>query len=98
MSTTPPEYCPGCASEQPGTACKLCGWTLKDDPSRATPILCEHGCGRVQQGNASDYYHVKDCRARQIRVQIDAATDTDELAQLLHELGPALLASRYVGD
>ena len=29
-----PEHCPGCGSEQPGFACRLCGWTFEDDPNR----------------------------------------------------------------
>ena len=62
------------------------------------PILCEHGCGRVQHGNASDYYHAKDCRAQQIRARIDATIDPDERVRLQHELGPELAASRYTGD
>ena len=48
-------------------------------------------CGREDEGNPSDFYHKKDCKAKYIAKLIADGEDTEENRRLLEQ-------ERYVGD
>ena len=50
-------------------------------------------CGRPDQGNAGDYYHKKDCSARQYTKRLETCREDEK-----QELKKRLDQARYVGD
>ena len=50
-------------------------------------------CGRKAKGNAGDYYHAKECRARHYQSQLKSCNESER-----SNIEKRLEQARYVGD